>query len=156
VTSKAASSSDRSQDRELEQQSVVPVVAEQAVVSKRQIVSERTRITVSTEAHEELVEHSLTTTDVAIERRPVGHVFGPGESLPGVRTEGDVTVIPVFEEVLVVETRLQLKEELRIRQQAKRELVSTPVVLRRQHVEIDRSVPDQGPDQETQQDRKKP
>jgi stress response protein YsnF len=32
----------------------------------------------------------------------------------GVRQEGDVTIVPVLEEVLVVEKRLMLREEIRV------------------------------------------
>jgi stress response protein YsnF len=49
-----------------------------------------------------------------------------------------VLVIPVLEEVLVVEKRLVLREELRIRRTSASEAVEVPVTLRRQHAEIDR------------------
>jgi stress response protein YsnF len=36
------------------------------------------------------------------------------DAMPEVRQEGDSTIVPVVEEVLVVERRLMLKEEVRI------------------------------------------
>ena len=38
----------------------------------------------------------------------------PEKAVPQVGIGGDVTVIPVLEEVLVMEKRLRLKEELRV------------------------------------------
>ena len=57
---------------------------------------------------------------------------------PAVREENGVTVIPVMEEIVVVEKRLVLKEELRIRRVAEVREVSEPVTVRRQRAEIER------------------
>ena len=47
-------------------------------------------------------------------------------------------IIPIFEEVVVVEKRLVLKEELHISQQVTTETVEVPVELRRQQASIER------------------
>jgi stress response protein YsnF len=60
---------------------------------------------------------------------------------PGVRTEGGVTIVPVLEEVLFVEKRLVLKEELHIRRTATTETVELPVTLRKQRAVIERVEP---------------
>jgi stress response protein YsnF len=57
---------------------------------------------------------------------------------PALREEGDVLIVPVLEEVVVVEKRLVLKEELRIRRRAKSTLRELPVVLRKQRAVVDR------------------
>jgi len=57
-----------------------------------------------------LDEH-LFADEVAIERVPVNQIV---EAMPETRTEGDVMIVPVVEEVLVVQKRLLLKEEVRI------------------------------------------
>ena len=51
-------------------------------------------------------------------------------------------VIPVLEEVLVVEKRLVLKEEVHVRHTASGEEVEFPVTLRRQRAEIERVGPE--------------
>ena len=56
----------------------------------------------------------------------------------GPREEGDVLIVPVYEEQLVVEKRLVLKEELHIRRIRASEEWSEPVTLRREEVEIER------------------
>jgi stress response protein YsnF len=48
-----------------------------------------------------------------------------------------VTIIPVLEEVLVVEKRLVLKREIRIRKRSS-ETVEIPVSLRKQRAEVER------------------
>ena len=55
-----------------------------------------------------------------------------------VRTEGNVTILPVVEEVLVVERRLLIKEELRLIRHATKEVIETPVTLRKQRAVVER------------------
>jgi stress response protein YsnF len=57
---------------------------------------------------------------------------------PAIRTEGDVTIVPVFEERLVVEKRLFLIEEVHLRRVASVEQVALPTTLRRMNVEVTR------------------
>jgi stress response protein YsnF len=72
----------------------------------------RVRVSRATHDHEELVDELLQHEKVEVERIPVGQTI---ETMPSVRQEGDVTIIPVVEEILVVERRLVLKEEVHIR-----------------------------------------
>jgi stress response protein YsnF len=72
------------------------------------------------------------------------------ESAPEIRTEGDVTIVPVLEEVVVVEKRLVLKEELHIRRSVKTETVEVPITLRKQRAVVERLAPDTlNPQEET-------
>jgi stress response protein YsnF len=63
------------------------------------------------------------------------------EAVPDVRWEGDTFIVPVVEEVLVVEKRLVLKEELHIRPEKSVERVEKPVVVRRTVATVERSGP---------------
>jgi stress response protein YsnF len=86
-------------------------------------------------AREVLVDEPLLREEVAIERVPVNRVVeGP---IP-VRYEGDTMILSLLEEVLVVETRLLLTEELRIT--TRRTETHTPerVMLRHEDVTIER------------------
>jgi hypothetical protein len=60
----------------------------------------------------DLNDYPLYTEEAGVERVPVNRLI---DTEPQTRQEGDVTVIPIVEEVLVVEKRLLLKEEIRIR-----------------------------------------
>jgi uncharacterized protein (TIGR02271 family) len=73
--------------------------------------------------------------EVDVERVPVGtFVDGPVEA----RVEGDTTVIPVLEEVLVVQRRLRLKEEIRITKRRVEGRATERVTLLSEEVEVER------------------
>lgn len=96
------------------------------------------RVRTATETFEEIVSRDLHGMRVDVERVPIDRVLAPGETPPGPRAEGQVMVIPVFEEIVVVEKKLVLKEELRITQATFVEHVDVPIELRRQSVSIER------------------
>jgi stress response protein YsnF len=58
------------------------------------------------------------------------------------RTEGETTIIPVMEEVLVVEKRLRLKEELHVTRRRTEHRDPQRVTLRSERVEVERTGPD--------------
>lgn len=118
----------------------VPVVEEQVSVGRRVVETGRVRVQLVTEQEEQQVQAALRSEHVAVERVPVGRELRPGEAPPAPREEegGAVLVVPVLEEVLVVEKRLVVREELRLRRQVSAETVSTPVTLQRQHATVER------------------
>jgi stress response protein YsnF len=69
----------------------------------------------------------------------------PGADLPRIRTEGSVTIFPVLEEVVVVEKRLRLKEEVRITKRVTTENTETPITVRKQRAVIERLNSEGGP-----------
>ena len=60
------------------------------------------------------------------------------DAVPGVRTEGDVTIVPVLEERFVIVKQLYLKEELHIRHRVETTVERVPVTLRRQTATVER------------------
>ena len=113
---------------------VVPVVQEVVDVQKRWVESGRVRVTKVVHQHEEVVDEPLLREEVEVERIAVNRaVDGP----VAVRHEGDVMIVPILEEVLVVEKRLVLKEELHIRR--RRTEVSHPqrIVLRTEEATVE-------------------
>jgi uncharacterized protein (TIGR02271 family) len=114
---------------------IVPLHAEEFMVAKRRIVTGRTRISTITRQQEKLVEELLARERVEIERTPIGK---PLEHVPAVREEGDTLVIPVVEEVLMVQRRLVLKEEIRVRRVHETERHQERVKLRKQEATITR------------------
>lgn len=91
---------------------IVPLQAEQVEVARKQTTTGRVVISTVTKTREELIDEMLATEHADIERVSIGRIV---ESMPEVRYEGDTTIIPVVEEVVVVERRLLLKEEVRVR-----------------------------------------
>ena len=91
---------------------VVPILAEELSVAKEVVETGRVRLNVVTRTHEELVDEMLTDEIAEVEHVAIGK---PVDSMPQVRREGDTTIVPVVEEEVVVQRRLVLKEEIRIR-----------------------------------------
>ena len=116
-----------------EREETIPLVEEQIDVSKRE--TERGRVVIRThvEEREERAELDLHQEEVSVERVPVGR---PVETVPPVREEDGVLIVPVLEEQLVIQTRLILKEEIRITKKSRTEHVSEPVRLREERAEV--------------------
>jgi uncharacterized protein (TIGR02271 family) len=124
---------------------LIPIVEEEVRVDKREVVTGRVRIRTIVETLEETARASLDGETVEVQRVPIDRVV---DVAPQVRNEGDVTVIPVVEEVVVVEKRLVLKEELHIRRHRTTESVEIPVTLRKQRAIVERLPPDGDTDTE--------
>lgn len=115
----------------------LPLVREEVHVGKRTVITGRTRVRTVTDTVDHLIRQDLHGEQVDIERVPVDRLMEPGEAPPQMRTEGNVTVLPVLEEVLVVEKRLLIKEELRITRLNTHEIVEFPVTLRKQRAMVE-------------------
>lgn len=113
----------------------VPLVSEQFKVDKRRPVKARVRVTMQVDQEELPISTELRHEAADIQRVPIGHVV---ETTPMVREEGDVTIIPVLEEILVVEKRLLLKEEIHVRRQATTSKAEQTVTLRKERADIER------------------
>ncbi len=93
---------------------VVPVVAEQLEVQKRKVEGGGVRIRKTVREREEVVDEPLMREEVQVKRVPVNKVVdGP---VP-VRHVGDTMIVSLLEEVLVVEKKLMVKEELHIKKE---------------------------------------
>ena len=123
-----------------EREQVIPIVEEEARIEKRESVTGRVRVRTHVDLVQEPVRASLQEETVEVTRVPVNRDI---TAMPEVRTENGVTIVPVVEEVLVVEKRLVLKEELHIRRQTRTEEVEVPVELRKERVEVER-IPAEG------------
>lgn len=116
-------------------QDVLQVVTETATLEKRDVLTGRVRVSTRTETVNELVTATLERSDVDVRRVTIDREV---DAIPEVRTEGDVTIIPVIEEILVIEKRLMLREEIHLRQTTTVQSVDVPVSLRKQKAVIER------------------
>lgn len=115
------------------QTEVIPVISEELKVSKKDVPTGRLVVKSSTSLETHLLEEALLKESVEVEHVKVDReVAGP---LP-VRTEGDTTIIPLVEEVLVVQRRYVLREEVHIKRKQEEIVGSKEVKLKRQQVEI--------------------
>jgi stress response protein YsnF len=114
----------------------VPLSAEEAEVTRRSTVTGRVTVSTVTKARDEIIDELLTNEHAEIERVPIRQLV---DAVPGIREEGDTTVIPVVEEVLIVERRLFLKEEVRVRRVKTMSRQQQTVTLREQDAVITRA-----------------
>ena len=113
---------------------VVPVLVEELEVQKRPVETGKVRITKVVHERETTVDEPLWHDDVAITRVPIQRVVdGP---VP-VREENDTTIISVVEEVLVVEKRWMLREEIHIRKQRIETHQPQRITLRSEEVQVE-------------------
>ena len=115
---------------------IIPVAREELNVGKRTVEASRVVVRKTVSQEEQKVEVPLTHDEVDVERVAIDRVV---EEPPAQRYEGDVLVIPVMEEVVVVKTQWVLKEELRVRKRAVRTVHEETVALRAEHAAVDRT-----------------
>lgn len=113
---------------------VIPVLQETVRISKHEVETGRVAIHKTVTERDETVEMLLKRTDLAVERIPVNRVVAEA---PASRQDGDTLIIPIMEEVLVVEKRLVLKEELHIRKDTSERLAHEVVRLRSEEVNVE-------------------
>lgn len=129
----------KNEDRSTDQ-IVIPLHAEEVSVGKKQVATGRVKVSTVTHSRQQLIEQLLQSERVEVERIPVGKVVAQA---PDVRTEGDVTIIPVVEEAVVVQRQLVLKEEIRVRKTRQTHNYQGSVVLRQQQAVITHAPEDQ-------------
>jgi uncharacterized protein (TIGR02271 family) len=113
----------------------IPLVEERLSIAKRQVESGRVRVHVTVEEREETVTEQLFHDDLQIERVPRNVRL---TEVPHVRLEGNTTIVPVVEEVLVVEKVLMLVEEIHVCRKSVAETAQIPVTVRAEHAEVQR------------------
>ena len=114
---------------------LLPLVEAPAAVGKERKTTGRVEVRTLTETFEETLQASLDRETVEVTRVPIDRQV---DAPPSIRTEGDVTIVPVLEEILVVEKRLVLREEIHIRRIKTVDTIETPVTLRRQRAVVER------------------
>jgi stress response protein YsnF len=123
-----------SQDTSSEEE-VIARAEEEVRLDKRMVTTGKVRVRTIVDVETELAKATLDGETVEVTRIPIDRIV---DQAPGIRVEDNVTIIPVLEEVLIVEKRLVLKEEVHIRKLATTEDVEIPVELRKQHAVIER------------------
>jgi len=121
---------------------IIPVVEEGLDVQRHRVETGRVRITKIVHEHEEEVNTLRVREEVTIERVTLNRLV---DAPVFIRQEGDLLIIPVLEEVVVMEKRLMVKEELRITKRRIEEPASQRVLLRREEVVVERLDPSQQP-----------
>ena len=120
-------------------ENLLRLLAERVVVEKRLVRGDTVRVSTVTNIREQEVAEPLNREHVEIERVTIDRVI---QDVPPIRQEGDVIILPIIEEVLVLERRLVLKEEVRVRRVQVTEVHRETVSLRQQSALVTRSKPE--------------
>ena len=116
----------------------VPVVAEELAIGTRTVDTGR-----GVRVHKTVVEQPVTIDErlgrdeVEVRHVAVDRIVAADEA-PANRYEGDTLIVPVLEEVLVVERRVRIKEELHITRIRREEHHQEEVVLNAEQVSVER------------------
>lgn len=119
-----------------EDETVIPILEERLRVTKRLVPRSTVRVTKRVVEHQEIVDEPLLREEVEVERVAINRRV---DEAPGVRHDGDTLVVPIVEEVMVIEKRLVLKEELHIKKRQVERREPQSVTLRREEAEVERS-----------------
>lgn len=121
---------------------IIPVIEERFTIDKRQV--ETGKVIISKRVVEKKVQVDVTDREqeVQIERVPINEYVSTS---PSVRYEGDIMIIPVVREEVVVEKHLVLIEEIRVTTQRRETTRPVPMTLRKEEITIQRkNTRDQG------------
>jgi stress response protein YsnF len=117
---------------------VIPVIQEEAWVEKRTVDTGRgVRIHKTVVEHPYQIDERLLREGVEVSHVPVDRIVALDQA-PVTRYEGDTLIVPIVEEVLVVERRLRIKEELRITRTRREERHAETVMLKAEQVSVER------------------
>jgi uncharacterized protein (TIGR02271 family) len=119
----------------------IPVIEEQVHIDKKVVESGIVRITKVVSEQEVPVDIPLMHEEHDIKRVPVNqYVESPP---PPIRYEGDTMIIPVVREVLVVQKRLLVVEELHVTKSQVQTQDTQQITLRKEEVIVERLGADQ-------------
>ncbi|MGE3539757.1 MAG: YsnF/AvaK domain-containing protein [Candidatus Tectimicrobiota bacterium] len=136
-------SAPRGDDLQVGESLIIPVLVEEIQSRKQRLETGTVTLTKHVHEREELVDEPLFRDEVEVTRVPVQRIV---DAPVPVREENGTTIIPVLEEVLVVEKRLMLTEEIHIRTHRVETRQPQRVTLRSEDVTVERLKHSQAPD----------
>ncbi|RYY92958.1 MAG: DUF2382 domain-containing protein [Chitinophagaceae bacterium] len=115
---------------------VIPVIEESMTVEKEVVETGKVRVRKIVTAEEHNLNIPLIQEFYDVERVPTSKIY---EKAPVPRQEGETIIVPVVKEVLVIEKRYEVIEEVRLT----RKVASTPhiqqITLMKERVEVIRT-----------------
>jgi uncharacterized protein (TIGR02271 family) len=125
----------RAENQLPDETTIIPVVAEEAVVSTRPVETGGVRVSKVVHERQETAQMNLLREDIEVRREPSEEWVTDTEPM---RQEGDTWVLPIYEEVLVVEKRLRLRERVYVTKRQSTTEQAQPVTLRQEEAIVER------------------
>lgn len=119
-------------------QIVIPLLAEELKIARQKVLTGGVRVHKTVVERTQTVDEPTLREDVEVERVAVNKFV---DAPPAVRYEGDTMILPLLEEVLVIEKKLVLREEIRVT--TRRDTVRQPqqFVLRTEAATLEKITP---------------
>lgn len=120
-------------------QVVIPLLEEELKIARQKVLTGGVRVLKTVTERTETVNEPTLREQLEVQRVEINKFI---ETAPPVRYEGDTMIVPLVEEVLVVEKKLVLREEIRILK--RRDTVQNPqqIVVRREEATLEQMKPD--------------
>jgi stress response protein YsnF len=121
----------------------IPVIQEVVNAEVQQHVTGIVRLEKRVRQHEQAINQELISETIAIEHISINRYINEPAVM---RQEGDVTIFPVMEEIVITKKQLVLREEIRITRSRTSLQYHEVVPLRAEEVRVIRSSPDSAED----------
>ncbi|MGI4731322.1 MAG: YsnF/AvaK domain-containing protein [Janthinobacterium lividum] len=115
----------------------IPITEESVTLDKIEVQTDAVRVHTSVEAREVVVEDVVQREALTVKRVRMDRAV---DAAPSPREEGNITIISLIEERLVVEKRLFVVEEIHVTREQSQERVAIPVTLRATRATIERPI----------------
>jgi uncharacterized protein (TIGR02271 family) len=115
----------------------IPVFSEDITVQKKEVVTGKVSIKKTVQEEVQTVSTPVVSDDYEIVRVPVHPTVLMVAPEP-VRHEGDTMIIPVVREIMVLEKRFEIIEEIHIRHNKQESISTQQISLKKEHVDIKR------------------
>lgn len=120
----------------VDEQTVIPVVQEEAHISRRTVEAGSVRVRKVVHTERVTIDEPAYVDRVEVRRVTVNTVVDGDAPQP--RTEGDTLIIPVVKEMIVIEKRLVVTEEVYVTRQRVEVHLPQEVELRREEIIVER------------------
>ena len=132
------------QDKSIEsttshQSIVIPVVEEHMTVHTEIVEAAKVHVRTKVTDEEVTVNLPITSEQYEVKHVPVDKVY---KTAPPVRYEGDTIIVPVIEEIVVVEKRYKVKVEVNLVKHTTQTPFMQQVTLRKEDVQVERISPE--------------
>src|SRR4051812_35716753 len=119
----------------MDEPKVIPVIEEELVAERQQVKTGSVRVQKHVQRRTKRVESTVLHDDVEVRRVAVNREI---KTVPRIRREGEIIIVPVVEEEIVVTKRLVLKEELHILRKRSRQRVGQDIELQQERAVVER------------------
>ena len=113
----------------------MPIVEEQLSVTRDRVATGTVRVDKRVERRVHHIDEPVVRERFEVEHKRVDRIV---DRAPEIRHEGDVLIIPLLEEVLIVEKRLVVREELHVKRVRELSRVQQDVTLETEHANVER------------------